>query len=324
MLWGESYPIRTLSSLKSQVSTLKRSEPFLRVESSDLRLESEGSRQMRSRATQDAQSLTAGAVGHRNRRRISIVALMLAASLASTISAYATELQERTSRAYDAYLAEARQAFLSRIRTTGATVAGREGVLTARPGREDGIIDVPGGLVHHWVGTAFISGVTARKVVDVSSDYPHYSRIYKAIIASRLLGREGDTFRVLMRLKEGEAGVSAVLDVQSTVQYYYPTGRSAYVISNADEIREVKKAGESGEQLLPPGQDSGYLWRANTFSHFTEQDGGVYVEMETLGLSRRFPVMLGWLIEPIARRLGRKSVETSLHEFLAAVRTAAS
>ena len=274
------------------------------------------------KAPHDLQSVTAGVVGHRNAGHVLIVALI--ACLAALTPADAAELQERTSRAYDAYLAEARQAFLSRVRTAGATVARLEGVSTARAGRDDGIIDVPGGLVHHWVGAAFIRGVTARTVVDVSCDYPAYSRIYKTIIASRLLGREGDTFRVLMRLKEGEAGVSAVLDVRSTIQYLYPTTQSAYAISNADEIREVNNAGESGERLLPPGQDSGYLWRANTFSRFTEQDGGVYVEMETLGLSRRFPVMLGWLIEPIARRLGRKSVETSLHEFLAAIRTAAS
>jgi hypothetical protein len=250
------------------------------------------------------------------------VSIMLA-WLAAAAAADAVELQERTNRAYDAYLAEARQAFLSRIRTTGTAGPGREGVLSARPGREDGIIDVPGGLVHHWVGTAFIRGVTARKVVDVSCDYAGYNRIYKAIIASRLLERDGDTFRVLMRLKEGEAGVSAVLDVRSTVQYYHPSSQSTYALSNADLIREVKNAGESDERLLPQGQDSGFLWRANTFSQFTEQDGGVYVEMETLGLSRRFPALLGWLIEPIARRLGRRSVETSLHEFLAAVRKAA-
>jgi hypothetical protein len=42
--------------------------------------------------------------------------------------------------------------------------------------------------------------------------------------------------------------------------------------------------------------------------------------METLGLSRSFPPFLGWFIEPIARRLGRKSIERSLEEFIAAVR----
>ena len=49
-------------------------------------------------------------------------------------------------------------------------------------------------------------------------------------------------------------------------------------------------------------------------------EGGVFVIMETLGLSRRFPVGFGWIIEPIARRLGRKSVESTLSEFATAVR----
>jgi len=44
--------------------------------------------------------------------------------------------------------------------------------------------------------------------------------------------------------------------------------------------------------------------------------------METLGLSRGFPPFLGWFIEPIARRLGRKSIERSLEQFIAAVRKA--
>ena len=55
-------------------------------------------------------------------------------------------------------------------------------------------------------------------------------------------------------------------------------------------------------------------------SRLIERDGGVAVEMETIGLSRAFPRMLAWIIEPIARRLGRKSVELSLQEFASAVR----
>jgi len=92
-------------------------------------------------------------------------------------------------------------------------------------------------------------------------------------------------------------------------------------MADANEIREVKNAGRRDEQRLPPGRDSGYLWRASTFSYFEQRNDGVYMEMETLGLSRRFPPMIGWIIEPIARRLGRRSVERSLAEFRAAVET---
>ena len=70
---------------------------------------------------------------------------------------------------------------------------------------------------------------------------------------------------------------------------------------------------------MPPGQDRGYLWRGATFTRFVEADGGVYMQMETIGLSRAFPPLLGWAIEPIARRVGRGSVENSVQEFRRAV-----
>ena len=147
-----------------------------------------------------------------------------------------------------------------------------------------------------------------------------YNTVYKAIVASKVLGQEGDTYRVLMRLKESEAGITAVLDVRSTIQYVELGGGVVYAVSHSDEIREVERLGRPDERLLPPGRDSGYLWRASTFTHFRREGDGVYVEMETFGLSRQFPPMLGWIIEPIARRVGRRSVQTSLEEFTAAVR----
>jgi hypothetical protein len=44
------------------------------------------------------------------------------------------------------------------------------------------------------------------------------SAMYKSIIASDLLERQGGTYRVRMRLKEGDAGPSAVLEIQAAVQ----------------------------------------------------------------------------------------------------------
>jgi hypothetical protein len=234
----------------------------------------------------------------------------------------AAELQARTSRAYDAYLEEARRAFVSRVRSPAhASPTGHDGFVAAGPGREDGIIGVPGGLVHHWIGRTLVRGAALEQIVNISASYSAYSMVYRSIIASKVLDQDGNTYRVLMRLKESEAGISAVLEIRSTIQYFESESRTVYAISNADEIREVKKPGHRDERLLPPGRDSGYLWRANTFTYFREERDGVYVEMETLGLSRRFPPLLGWMIEPIARRLGRKSVQTSLEEFRAAVRT---
>ena len=248
------------------------------------------------------------------------VALCVCAATIAPADAVAAELQARTSQAYDAYLDRATRAFVSRVRTPAVASAPGDGVISAGPAGEDGIISVPGGLVHHWVGRTLLRGVTLEHVVNVSKSYAAYDTVYKSILASKLLGQEGDTYRVLMRLKESEAGITAVLDVRSTVQYFAPRAGVAYALSNADEVREVERAGRPDERLLPAGRDSGYLWRASTFTHFQQEGDGVYVEMETLGLSRQFPALLGWIIEPIARSVGRRSVQNSLQEFVAAVR----
>jgi hypothetical protein len=234
-------------------------------------------------------------------------------------SAAAADLQARTSAAFDAYVDEARRVFLSRPRPVPPS-APSTGVLSSGPARDDGINSVPGGLVHHWRAAAFIGGATLRHALDVSSAFDNYHAVYRAVVRSKRLDRAGDRHTVLMRLEEGEAGVRAVLDVRSTVEYLHPGTGVALALSHADEIREVQNAGRQDERLLPPGRDSGYLWRAATFTYFREQPGGVFVETETIGLSRTFPPLLGWIIEPIARRLGRRSAATSLQEFLAAVR----
>ena len=249
--------------------------------------------------------------------------LFLASALAAAVpaAAAAADLESRTVKAYDAYVAEARRAFVAARRSVADATAKGDGVLSAGPAREDGIIPVPGGLLHHWSARAFIRSATLARGLEVSRAYPDYPKLYKSVMAARVIGRDGDTYRVLMRLKEGEAGVNAILDIRSTVQYSRPDPRTALALSHADEIREVTNAGGANEVLLPAGHDSGYLWRANTFTYLAEHSQGLYVEMETIGLSRGYPPLLGWIIEPIARRLGRKSVETSLQEFLEGIRS---
>jgi hypothetical protein len=151
-------------------------------------------------------------------------------------------------------------------------------------------------------------------------DYASYAKFYEAVIASRLLQQQGDTFGVLLRFREGGGGITAVLDVRSTVTYTRPGPNTVVALSVSQEIREVENAGSARERLLPQGRDSGYLWRANTFTYLREEAGGVYVEMETFGLSREFPPLLGWLIEPIAKGLicGRTPLLSTTIPFLLA------
>jgi hypothetical protein len=176
-------------------------------------------------------------------------------------------------------------------------------------------------LIHHWRGMIFIRGVTLDQVVSVSRAYPEYPKIFHPIVAATVLSSEGDVIRVQFRMRQSVAGITGTLDVWSSIRYVKVDATHAYVVSSSDTIREVKDAGRSTERHLEPGRDSGYLWRAAAFTRFVEGDGGVYMEMETIGLSRPFPPLLGWVIEPIARHIGRASVEESVQEFRRAVLT---
>ena len=254
--------------------------------------------------------------------RLTIVSCFTTAVCFVAPPASAADLQSKTAHAYETYAAAAAREFVARAHKLSP--GGRcDGVMTARAGSGDGILDVPDGLIHHWVGTAFVRGVTLKQVSDVARDYSAYSKVYENVVSTRVLSHQGDSYRVLIRLKEGELGIDAVLDVRSAVEYRALSDGSVSAISKSEEIRQVENAGRANESLLPAGRDSGYLWRAHTYTLFVPQRDGVFVVMETLGLSRRFPPFTGWIIEPIARRLGRKSVEGSLTEFLTAIRSSA-
>ncbi len=257
----------------------------------------------------------------RARRLVVVVHVIAGVCLAAPAQAGGADLQPQTAEAFAKYADDATRGFLARARKAAAGAKRCDGVIVARAGNGDGILNLPGGLVHHWLGLAFVKGAQLKQVDAVARDYPGYSKVYKSVVSSKVLEQKGDTYRVLIRLKE-DAGLTAVLDVRSTVDYR-TQGDGITAISKSEEIREVADYGKPSESLMPVGRDSGYLWRAHTFTYFVQEKDGVLIVMETLGLSRRFPFGTGWFLEPIARRIGRKSVEESLTEFGVAIRRSA-
>ena len=195
----------------------------------------------------------------------------------------------------------------------------RAGQTVVWAGGEDGILSVSGGLIHHWHARILLPHVSLEDVVAVSRSYTDYPDIFGPIVAARVLSDTGENLVVQFRMKESAGGMSATLDMRSRIRYVRVDRRRVYSTAASEEIVEIKDPGGPGERRLAPGHDSGYLWRASSFSRFVEDDGGVYMDMETVGLSRQFPPLLGWFIEPIARRIGRRSVENSVNEFKRAV-----
>jgi hypothetical protein len=250
-----------------------------------------------------------------------LVTVILGVSVATPLAAVLTDA---AAHAYSEYVDRSRRSFLDRVnQPVGGGEAERAPLrreqTIVQPAGGDGIQTMPGSLIHHWRGMIFIHGVTLDQVVSVSRAYPDYPKIFRPVVAATVLSGEGEMLRVQFRMRQSVGGITGTLDVWSNIRYVKVDAKRAYVVSSSDTIREVKDAGRSTERYLPAGQDNGYLWRASAFTRFVEGDGGVYMEMETIGLSRPFPPLLGWVIEPIARRIGRGSVEESVQEFRRAV-----
>ena len=178
---------------------------------------------------------------------------------------------------------------------------------------------MPNGLIHHWRGTAFVPNVTLEEVLRVARDYTRYAAIYDWVVAADLVASEGNRYRTFFRAQRRAGTVTGVVDVWMLTEYQHLRPGRATSVARADCVRQVEHAGEPAEHRLRPGTGNGYLWRANAMSKYLERDGGVYMELDTIGLSRGFPRLLGWIIEPVARRLGRTSTGESLSQLRVAL-----
>lgn len=171
---------------------------------------------------------------------------------------------------------------------------------------------VPHGLIHHWVGVVFVPGATLDAVLGLIQDYDRHQDIYlPEVLRSRLLRRQGDDFRIFLRLKKHKI-VTVVLDTEYDVHFGRLDARRAYSRSHSTRIAEVENPGGRNERDLPPGKDHGFMWALDTYWRFLEADDGVFVQCEVISLTRDVPAGLGWLIGPFIESIPRESLEFTL------------
>lgn len=188
----------------------------------------------------------------------------------------------------------------------------QQGKILAQPWTGNGDLEIPDGLIHDWIGAVFVPGETLDTVLAVLQDYDHHKNIYKPeVVDSKLLSRDGDHFRVYLRLKKTQI-VTVVLATEHDAQYTRLDAKRCASRSHSTRIAELDNPGKKDERELPPGHDHGFLWRLNSYWRLEERDGGVYVECEAISLTRNVPVGLGWLINPIIRGLPRDSLANTL------------
>jgi hypothetical protein len=258
------------------------------------------------------------------------VALALCGMAADVARASAAELKPETIAAFERYVtattarmdADVRSAdrFLwlsswpDAARSNGFERLRRGDVLVERLTTTDRgrPIEIPNGLVHHWVGVAFLPGVTLERTVALLQDYDHHAAIYAPrITRSTLRTHTGDVFGFHLRFFMQKA-ISVVVDTENTARFVRIDADRAASSIVATRIVEIENPGTAAERAKAPGEDSGYLWRLNTYWRFLHRDGGTYVQCESISLTRGIPTGLAWLIGRFVNSLPRESLEFTL------------
>jgi hypothetical protein len=170
----------------------------------------------------------------------------------------------------------------------------------------------PDGLIHHWMGAVFIPGVALSPVLAFVQDYDRHQEYYKPeVIGSRLVTHHGNDFKIFYRLRKKKV-ITVTLNSVHDVHYFPVDATRAYSRSYSTRIAEVENVGQPTEREKPVGQDGGFLWRLDSYWRFEERDGGVYVECESVSLTRDIPTGLGWLIKPFITDIPKESLQMTM------------
>jgi hypothetical protein len=172
-------------------------------------------------------------------------------------------------------------------------------------------VKAPGAMIHHWKGTVLVPGARLDQVLRFVQDYGHHQEFFKEVEKSRLESRDGDTFKIFYRLKRTKV-ITVVYNTEHTVVYSRPGPTNASSRSVATKIAELNNPGTPSEREKPAGQDHGFLWRLNSYWRFSEQDGGVIVECESISLSRGIPFGLDRIFKGFVESVPRESLLNTL------------
>ena len=262
----------------------------------------------------------------RTLRAIIVMLVYLGCLVAPSLS-HGSELRQDTVVYWNAYLNAARPQMASQTpflwvdQKPERLQRVRDGeILVSSVGKENPK-PVGSGLIHDWVGAAFFPNASIKDVLSAARDYSNYKEYYKpTVVDSKLLSSDGPCEKYSMRVVNKEVVAETALDMEYETCYFKIDGRRWYSTTQTTRVQEIRHLGRPDEQELAPDHGSGYVWRLYSVAKFEQRDGGTYVEVEAIALSRDIPIALRWVANPIVRRVSRNSMLVSLQQMKEAVR----
>ncbi len=244
--------------------------------------------------------------------------------------AAAAELKQETIQAFDQYVKVTEEERAAKMRKSGAFLwidsqdealrqqlherLARGEVVTKRlETRDDNRpIRIPHGLVHHWIGTIFIPRATLQQTMILMENYPTYPQVFSfGVQRSNVLSQEKQDFQVQLRMfREARSPVFYNVDLDD--RYFRVDADHGYRRSRSTRIAELADVGKPTEHELPVGDDRGLLWRLNLDWRCQEENGGVFLQIELIALSRGVPAIIAWLANPYIQSLPQQYLEKVL------------
>ena len=258
--------------------------------------------------------------GYRHRAAVAFSLTLLILS-AVTISK-AAELKPHTLEAWNSYVHDAAEFMEQRVKgdhpflwvdespeLKKRVLAGEAVVAPHDHGK------ITNGLIHDWIGAIYFPGATLDQVTAVLNDYDHYKDMYAPmIVKSKVLERTDHSEKVNLLMVGKAVGVIGAVDTDDEIHSVKVDSERIYSVSNSVRAQEISDYGKPSEHLLPQDQGPGYVWRTFGVTRLMHRDGGVYLEMETVSLSRGIPWEFRWLVEPVTQRLPRSFMTQTLND----------
>ena len=244
--------------------------------------------------------------------------------------ASAVELQSTTVDAWQQYLRAADLQLQARLdsgkpylwvdETADRQLRVRRGEVVVAPLVRHGIQSVPNGLIHDWIGAVFIPNATLGSLLAVLRDYDRYKDVYKpAVTDSKCLEFNAADQDFSMTWQRHVLFVNAAMQGHYRAHEIVIDSRRGYGVVDATRIQEIEDYGRPSERLLPADAGAGLIWRIRSISRYLERDGGVYLEIEAIALTRDIPSSLRWMVSPVVNHLSINSLTTTLSQTREAV-----
>ena len=189
----------------------------------------------------------------------------------------------------------------------GETVVER--LQTRDAGRE---IQIPDGLVHHWIATVVLPGASIERASAFLRDYARYPQAFAPLITrASTTRREADRDVVAMRTYVSKV-VTVVMDGDYVIDHRHlsPTRLASKTV--ATNLHVVHEPGLRTERREPADQTSGNLWRYRMYCVLDARQDGLYNQCESITLTRSVPSLVSWIVGPFVNGIPRDSLSLML------------